>query len=297
MTGSVFYDYEITGITDSGSGITFTSQGSATSPWEPSAANGMGQYLVTDPDRLDTIEEVEEQFASRPDPTVELPTSGTVTAGSYKVSSSKTFTSNLTFDVTGGPIYLYVDEDISLKCLFKICSTDQSANNNLTIIIANGKMINIYDDGGIVDTRCFGDNIATNNTIGAYTVGNINQETTPRCCIYSLSTSSDCSEALFFAGNNNRTLTAYVGFFCSDTNEDKIGRDGGASYFGANNINTSDLIYGRLSVGGINKHNTGNFFYMPYCPSYPSVDKNRGYAYRDNTDYSVVGEESGYFTN
>ena len=299
-TGTLYYDYEITGITNSGSAWTFTSQGSASSPWEPSAARGYGQYLITDPNKDDTIDELLDHVVSESGAAAgatELTAaqkSGSVpvTAGTYMISSSWTVTSDVTFDVTSGPITLYIDESISMNSgRFIIKSNDegQQVNNDLTIVITKNHMITLFDNSGIVDDRCFN---------GAYTEANINQTKTPRCVIYSLSTRSDSGLnnecALYFGPNNNHFLTAYVAFYPVDSDGDGIGHDGGGALFGGI-ADPNDVIYGRFSVGGIYKA-SGNFFRLPYCPSYPSTENNRGYAYRDNTDYSVVGEESGYFT-
>ena len=85
-------------------------------------------------------------------------------------------------------------------------------------------------------------------------------------------------------------MTAYLGFYPSTSNAP------GGGKLSLNNIGNTDVFYGRISAGGIDGHDTGNFLYVPYCPGLPGTVDTRNSAYRDNTDYSVVVDECGYFT-
>ena len=128
-------------------------------------------------------------------------------------------------------------------------------------------------------------------------MSNLDQSVSPRCYIFSLYESSGTETAgeapgypVFWDQNEHRVLTAHLGFFPqSDPSAT------GACHFSGRDFGLDDVYYGRVSAGGIDM-TSGNFFFIPYCPT-PTTDvDDRGSAYRDNTDYSVVVDECGYFT-
>ncbi len=289
VTGTVHYENGITGFSNSSSRASVAEAAG----WDPVVANGITNYLTRNPESIDTIDKVVAKWGSQETGATELDLTSTslVEAGSYKISSAQNLTGGGTikFDVSAGDIYVFVDSatiTMSGGTYIEITSSVET-DNAVYFFLKSGAKFMLGDYGGIVDLRCF------NDAYTNFNIGDINQsrDHTPRCFIFSLYTGS--GYPVYFNNNQHRIVTAYIGFF---PQSDPDGT--GACHFGMNNITSGDIFYGRLSAGGIDKSN-GNFLYIPYCPAPPIATGYREYAYRDNTDFSVVALEdtpSGYFT-
>ena len=280
VTGSIHYEDGITGIGVAG-GVTSHNEGT---PYNVVEGTGIQSFIETDPDLIDTIGEVEDTYGSYEpeDPNLNLSTTTTIGSGSYRFNDAQTVSNDITFNVDGGDIYLFIDGgSLSFNSGKYIKVTgDPGCDNRLYIFLKNGATISLTDNSGIYDTRCFN---------GGLGIANIVQDAqhTPRCVIFSMYTGG---APLVYGGNQNRCVTAYLGFYPNTSNGSGGGR------LSLYNIGASDIFYGRISAGGIDKNNQGNFLYMPYCPGLPGTVDTRDSAYRDNTDYSVVVDECGYFT-
>ena len=312
-TGTIHYEHGITGYTNSSS-RTFVEEGASaynssgavvneSALWDPVTANDIDDYLEADPEKLDTIAEVNRDYTDALladavtltqadfNGTIQRASTG---SGAYVITSEINYegSSNVTFNVTSGDIVIFVKGcNLNLK---KICTITGTGDSSVIfVLLSNGGSqgkVNIYDNAGIVDTRCMSGSY--------YDIHNIDQTKTPRCYIYSGYTGG---KPLNFEGNQNRVLTAFIGFFSSgsatgDGNFVPTFGAGQQGYISINNCMSNTVYYGRIAAGGIDTRNTGNFLYIPYCPTTPSSLNDRGYAYRDATDYSVVSDECGYFT-
>ncbi len=307
INGTFIYDrQEIrNGIrTRNGGGTAAHWTSSIGSDWVEAA--GMDDYLVTDPDIPDTINEIATSYATQiaeatdGDHNLNLGTATGLTAGNYFVTSSATITRTINCNVSGGDIIIVLDENVKLDFgangYMKILT---GGTNNLIFILKSGAQIRIgygcQDNCGIVDVDCFS---------GSYfDARNLNQSKVPRCMIFSMYTISAQAQAnptnsgyqsaaapVCMMGNGSNVLTAMLGFY---PQSDPDG-GGGCKLFLRNCV-ASYVFYGRISAGGIYTESGGNLN-IPYCPTTPSSQDDRGYAYRDNTDYSVNVDECYYFT-
>ena len=255
-------------------------------------ANGMDDYLTTDPDLIDTIDELvgpngyqtELALAAQPGHTLNMSTVSGLSAGVYLVDSSATITRTINCDLSGGNVIIVLDDNVTLTMNEGgyIIMT-HGGSGDLIFLLKSGAEIRFNDDArsgsGIVDLDCF---------TGAYTsAANIDQTTVPRCKIFSLYTGGT---PVGFYGNAGNTLTAFLGFFPQDSST-----TGGGGKLYVNAGGTGLVYYGRISAGGINEIG-GSPLNIPYCPNEPSSQDSRDYAYRDATNYSVCTDECGYFT-
>ena len=311
-SATLHYEHGITGFTNS-SGRTFVEEGASAygsdgsvvnegALWDPVESNGIIEnYYNVDPTLTDTIAEVSDDY---------LPyyaNAQTVTSLSGSVSkpaspytayliTSSTDLGGVSFNITDGEIIIFCDGNIDID-FSSIATISGSGDASVTFILMNGAEIHIIGDqtggAGIVDTRCY-----ITGTTDYTDVLSIDQTKRPRCFIYSLYTGG---KPLSFDNNNYTVVNAYVGFYSSGAS---VGGDNyiptqGSGQQGVISINVMNdhvFLYGRVAAGNIERRNGGNYFYMPYCPELPSSQTDRGYAYRDATDYSVVSGECGYFT-
>jgi len=293
VTGTIHYEDGITGFSNSSSRASVPEA----EGWGPVIANGMASYMTRNPETIDTIDEVAAKWGSQETGATELNLTSTslVEAGSYKISSAQNLTGGgtITFDVSAGDIYVFVDSatiTMSGGTYIEIKSSIDT-DNAVYFFLKNGATIEVGQNGGIVDLRCFNDSYTT------FSPSTIDQskDKTPRCFIFSMYTGGHSKYPVNFTGNNNRLLTAYLGFF-PQSNPDNSGE---SCWIHINNCNADTVFYGRVCAGGVETDNTGNYFFIPYCPAPPLATGYREYAYRDNTDFSVVALEdtpSGYFT-
>jgi len=282
VTGSIYYERGITGVGVAG-GVTSHDAGT---PYNVVENSGITDFLTTDPDLIDTIGEVENTYGSLEPaaPNLDLSTTTRVNSGYYRFDDAQTVSSDIEFNVEGGDIYLFIDGGSLTINQDKHISITGAGENRVYIFLkskgTSNATITLSENSGIYDTRCFNGGIA---------IGNLIQDVnhTPRCVIFSMYLGG---YPVHFGGNNYRVLTAYLGFYPSTSNAP------GGGKLSLNNIGNTDVFYGRISAGGIDGHDTGNFLYVPYCPGLPGTVDTRNSAYRDNTDYSVVVDECGYFT-
>lgn len=291
--------YEDISITPAGGGATWVSHSAG---WDPVVTNGMDSYLNVSAEEMDTIDEVVAKYNG------ELATATTITSlsaitgsGAYVLDGSSTNSyyveSNVSLDVSGGEILIFLTNGANLyigesNVFVKITG---SGNHKVVFLLCDGSVIHIgtgrygaRTNTGIVDTACFPAGATS------YPVNTVNQTTNPRCYILSEYTGGwpvQCD------GNNQMVLTASLGFFPQSTPD--AGGGGRVFFYNANNTNT---YYGRISAGGIDTGSmgaggsSGGNLNVPYCPPENDGGTVRTYAYRDNTDFSVVQDECMYFT-
>ena len=311
-SATLHYEYGITGFTNS-SGRTFVEEGAsaygsdgsvvnADALFDPVEANGIIEnYVDVDPTMTDTIAEVRDDYLpnyANAKTVTSLSGSVSKPASPYTAYLIKTSTDlgGVSFNITDGEIIIFCDGNIDIN-FSSIATISGSGDASVTFILMNGAEIHLIGDqtngAGIVDTRCY--RAGTTNYLDLL---NLDQTQRPRCFIYSLYTGG---KPLSFDNNNKTVVNAYVGFYSSGASV------GGGNYIptqghgqqgviSINCMNDQVYLYGRVAAGNIERRNGGNYFYMPYCPELPSSLTDRGYAYRDATDYSVVSGESGYFT-
>lgn len=219
----------------------------------------------------------------------------TMTTGVYRFSSnaSVTIPANNTccMDVSGGDIIIFFDANVVLNMnTHSYIQITGSGDGRVIFLLEDNARIVMNSYSGIYDKQCFKtfDDSAPESSLN---VPNLNQTKCPRCYIFSLYTGCGGDQSpVYFNQNEYRVLTANLGFYPQSDPSDS-----GACHFSFNDPGLDDVYYGRISAGGID-NDSGHFFYIPYCPSPPGATPDRDTAYRDNTDYSVVQGESGYFT-
>ena len=171
------------------------------------------------------------------------------------------------------------EEDDSKKVVFILVNGGQ-------IIVGPNETASISYHPGIIDTHCF-------KTSDYYDITKLDQTTIPRFFIFGLDPNNNPGSILncpVSMSTEKAVLTAFVGLYPQSTP-----RGGGGGVFGYGNTSVNTIYYGRISCGGF-KYGAGDSLNIPYCPTIPSVTPNRPYAYRDNTDYSIVVEECGFYT-
>ncbi len=223
-------------------------------------------------------------------------TTTTITAGTWYIEAGTEISNLVTCDVSSGSITVYVEGDITINDKGSgpagfIISNDAAVDNYCNFVIDSGAItIKTSDDStgtGFIDTRCIASPYTSYRTI--------NQETFPRFFIFTSYSSSSHASALVLGtggGGYSKSIccTAFVGFYPSTRN----GTDGCSIYL---DCASTTLYYGRLACSGIiNATSAGGNLNVPYCPNVPGSLEPRDSAYRDNTDYSVVTAECGYFT-
>ena len=246
------------------------------------------RYLTTDPNELDTQSEVIDTFRTPYySSATEIDfTSSSISAGYYKVSNARAVNSLITCNVSGGDIVIFLDAPLSIArggsgpAGFQI---NGSGEHNVYFILNSSSATFQITGGdgdwaGLVDWRCF------SGTPTSYT--NINQTQVPR--FYILSTYSG-GQQIKLLGNHDLVLSSMIGLFPSTQG----GSDGGILY--VYSAVTDKVFYGRIACGGLSV-DAGGELLIPYCPTVPGDITMRNEAYRDNTDFSVVPEECGYFT-
>lgn len=291
ITGNINYEAGIT--PNSGGGASWNTAHSA--GWNPVEDNGIDAYLTYDPSEMDTIDEVVAKYngdlASATEVhSADFTSDHVFTSGSYVLDGETAYVeANIAFDVSGGEIhfflingahiyvgdsnhYMRIQGSGEAPCVFLLCDGSQ-------IHVGSGRY-GSRDNCGIVDVNCF-------SGASYHNVTTINQTVSPRCQILS---EYSGGTPVRMEGNQNTVLTATLGFFPQST----PGAGGGGHLY-VYNTNISNVYYGRISAGGVDNA-TGNSFNIPYCPATSDAGPTREYAYRDNTDFSVVMDECLYFT-
>ncbi len=257
--------------------------------------SGIDSYLTVNPDETDTTGEVVDLFVTPYYSTATEfnSTSATLSAGAYKVSSATTVNRLITCNVSGGDIYIFLDANLTLKRPdggpggFQITGSGEHnvyiilRSNNAKLIIYGGNGGSASNWCGLYDSRCF---------TGSPTDGSkINQTQVPRFYVLSAYAGGEQIQFGDSGGGEYTVLSAMVGLFPST--------QGGANGGTVRVVNgvTSRVFYGRLACGGLNVIGGGELN-VPYCPTIPGDIDMRNEAYRDNSDFSVVPEECGYFT-
>ena len=152
---------------------------------------------------------------------------------------------------------------------------------------------------GFVDARCFGrpaegtNPAVAPNYLDVHTL-NQAQSNVPRFYIFTDTAGSTRQPLKIGDGSSahmsNFVVTAFIGFFPST----ESGSDGPRLFVESG---PGTVYYGRIACGGIDiPSQSGGNFNVPYCPKLRGEATRRAEAYRDNTNYSVVTEECGYFT-
>lgn len=288
VSGGIVYETGVTGFTNStGRAASVQANG-----WDSDAAAMYTNYITNYTDKMDTIDKVIDHYGSYEAgaTNLDLTSVATVSAGNYLINTSMNIDNKtITFDMSGDSILVFVDGatiTLSNNAYFEITGSNPDAK--VLFFLKNGAKIVINDNSGIVDLRCFTDDYTN------YDYADINQakDNTPRCIIYSLYTANGAHDnyPVYFGQNQHRILTAFLAFYPQSEPNGT-----GGCHFGMNNITCNDIYYGRISAGGIDKTN-GNFLYIPYCPGITGETNYRDTAYRDSTNFSVIGAESGYFT-
>ena len=273
---------------------------STQSYWHSEAAgteycSGISSYLTVDPDEIDTTGEVADHFVTPyyGSASVFDPTSDSLSAGAYKVTSATTVNSLISCNVSSGDIYIFLDAPLTIKRSdsggpggFSISGSNE---HNVYFIIRSGGKFIIYGGNsgswtnwcGLYDSRCFTSGISQST---------INQTTTPRFFVLSTVTGGEQIQYGDSGGGEYTVFTAMIGLFPSSPN----GADGGQ--FTVVNPCLNRVFYGRLACGYVDTGSSGDSFNVPYCPTIPGSISLREEAYRDNTDFSVVTEECMFYT-
>ncbi|MBQ7275064.1 MAG: hypothetical protein IJR15_06370 [Clostridiales bacterium] len=259
----------------------------------------ISSYLTVSDSVVDTTGEVVDTYGKSSDhPTAgEITTStSSLTAGYYYIDGAA-ITHAVNCDVTGGDIIIYVKGSFTISNggRFIISSAD-TAEHNVVFVLEGSSSISVNTSDktavtGFVDPRCF-------NGTDYLDVHKLNQTTTPRIYIFAAYTGGTALTLGDTATNGGVVCTAYLGFFPSTTR----GSDGASLALhnvaaGTDSGGSGIIYYGRIAAGSLpNSTDAGGHLNVPYCPSIPGQIDYRNEAYRDNTDFSVVTEECGYFT-
>jgi len=303
ISGSVYYE----AAGSSGSGAV-ANMGSRPSTWT-SFNNGtdmvssdINNYLTVDPNELDTTTEVRADVADggycgHEDDAVEINLNSitTLPAGAYLKTAGGTV-DHLISCSTASDVIIYVTGDIRIQCPNAsgagfITSSDSGEGNiyfilenNARILVEGGNGSNNGAPCGLIDTRCFTGNDYDNPQT-------LVQTQTPR--FYVFTTYNGSSRYAMEIGNtaysSHMTVTAFLGFFPSTQG----GTDGCRLF--VEDGRYDNVYYGRMACSGLTVERGGNLN-VPYCPKTPGNIDYRDFAYRDNTDFSVVTDECGYFT-
>ena len=251
---------------------------------------------------LDTCTEVADNvhgygtYADHPE-AIEITDSTTsISSGYYYIAAGTTIKNLVSCDISAGPITVYVEGDITIDddnsgSAGFIITGDAGVDNYCNFVIESGSITILTRDNdtgtGFIDPRCIASPYVNARLI--------NQTTFPRFFIFTSYSSASHAAALVLGsggGGYSKSIccTAFVGFYPSTRN----GTDGCSIYL---DCASSTLYYGRLACSGIqNAPSAGGNLNVPYCPNVPGSLDPRDSAYRDNTDYSVITSECGYFT-
>ncbi len=275
-----------------GGGATWQSHSSG---WNPVEDNGMTDYMTVDPGEMDTIDEVAAKYDGELASATPLTTISNhqVLSGVYEISHSITLSDmDFSANISGGNCIIFITNGAVLTLQQNVNFTFNGAgagDNRLIIILRDNAQLRICADASgnnigqnccIVDTNCYsGSNYSDATTL---------DQTTNPCC-YILSEYLGGTPVIY-AGNGGSALTASLGFFPQST------PDGGGGGRLCVNALYTNVYYGRISAGGIIKKSS-NFFNIYYCPPENNGGPSREYAYRDNTDFSVVMDECEYFVS
>lgn len=287
--GSVFYEA-------GGSGAYLTP---APSSWNTFANNtdkvpDIDRYLTVDDSQMDTVGEVVDTYGTLADHSSAIEITSATTAISTNANQyyidGTAIDHSINVDVSGGDVIVYVKSSFELKnggCFY--VTSAAGAEHNLVFILEGSSSISVHTSDaskitGFVDTRCFS---------GGYAYANIDQTTIPRIYVFSTYTGSTAMTLGDSATNGGVVCSAFLGFFPSSPR----GSNGSALMLHNVNAGSGMVYYGRIACGSIpNSTDAGGNLNIPYCPSIPGSIDYRQEAYRDNTDFSVVTDECGYFT-
>lgn len=286
---------------------------SAPSGWQSFGNNtdqvpNINRYLTVEDSMIDTVGEVTSPtggYGTHSDHSdaIEITSATTSLTGGnfyYIGSSGLQLKKPITCDVSGGPITIYVLGNLSIlndsgTSAGFIINTPAGAENYVNFVLENNASVEVASRStdnfsGFVDSRCFGGSTD-------YTYANIDQATIPRFFIFAGYTGGTAMTLGDNASNGGVVCTAFLGFFPSTT------RGNNGSSLMLHNVNAGSgshrgiVFYGRIACGSIpNSTDAGGNLNIPYCPSIQGQLNYRQEAYRDNTDYSVVADECGYFT-
>ena len=285
----------------------------------------LNSYLIVQDDAMNTAAKVRDYYLPNgveafEDAATELDIGvSSIGSGNYYLSRDNAQTSwnnrykyyclnheiSINSDNLSSPIVILIDgvrlvlgentiHDVNHFCGFKMNGDNDTDNAKVIFILVNGGQIFVGPDAltsveyhpGIIDTHCF-------KGANYYDITKLDQTTIPRFYIFGLDPNNnpgsptDCPVAMT---SENAVLTSFIGLFPQTTP-----RGGGGGVFGYGNTSLNTIYYGRISCGSF-KYAGGTSLNIPYCPSIPEQTPNRPYAYRDNTDYSVVVEECGFYT-
>lgn len=307
IAGNVYYELPASGsaagayLADAPSNWTSFAAGSDKVP-----AN-LNDYLIVDEGIIDTVGEVTDPtdgygtHANHTDAVEITDATDTITGsvGYYYIDGTD-IDHRINCDVSSGPITIYVDSSFEIRPessgeagFFVV--TDGAVENYVNFVLESGSHINVATTTsdkatGFVDTRCF------NNTTYV-DPHNINQNKIPRIFIFTAYASSSNATALTLgdtATNGGVVCTAFLGFYPTT----RGGTDGCS--LGLHNVaggTYGTVYYGRIACSNMgNANDNGGNLNIPYCPGMPGSLDDRGYAYRDNTDFSVVQDECEFFT-
>ena len=294
IQGRVYYE--------NGSGTYLSSAASAGGGWTQFASGSdkvpdINNYLTVDDSMVDTVGEVVDSYGRSSDHTdaVEITTATNSLSAGYYYINGAAITHRVNCDISGGNITIYVTGSFDIKDggNFYI-NSGAGTENSVNFILEGGARISIHTSNasaatGFIDPRCFSGSEYTN-------VHTLNQTTTPRFFIFTTYTNSTTATAVTLgdtATNGGVVCTAFLGFFPSTSR----GNDGCGLELNNVAAGTGIVYYGRIAAGNMpNNTNAGGNLNVPYCPTIQGTIDYRNEAYRDNTDFSVVTDECGYFT-
>ena len=253
----------------------------------------INQYLTVDESQTDTISEVVDIYGTSADHSEagEITSATTALTVGYYYIDGAAISQPVLCDVSGGDIVIYVKSSFDIKnggCFY--VTSAAGTEHNLVFMLEGSSSINVYTNNasattGFVDRRCF-----SNTT---YTYANLDQTQIPRIYVFATYTSSTAMTLGDSGTNGGVVCTAFLGFFPTTTR----GSNGASLMLHNVNAGTGMVFYGRISCGSIpNSTDAGGNLNIPYCPTIPGTINYRSEAYRDNTDFSVVTDECGYFT-
>lgn len=291
ISGGVHFESGVT--PNSGGGATWTSHSAG---WNPVTDNNMDSYLTVSTEEMNTVDKVVTRFggdiAGATDLTSAYFTSNhSMSSGAYVLDGQTAYLADnttITCDVSGGDIEIFLTNGAHLYAggNNSYIRIQGSGEHKVIFVLCDGSQIHIgvgqygaRDNCGIYDSYVIS---------SPHNVQTIDQSRCPRCEIYAAYSGGT---PVRMEGNQNSVLTACLGFFPQST----PGAPGGGHLY-VYNTNPSNVYYGRISAGGIDNA-SGNSFNVPYCPASNDGGPTRDYAYRDNTDFSVVMDECRYFTS
>jgi hypothetical protein len=254
---------------------------------------------MTPGDYVDTIGEVSSQMLPRATSmtAVDIDTGDTLPAtltggNTYYINDNYTVTGQVNVNLGSGNIYIVIASGKELRFggngWFNVYGGSDQSEFYIFLLDGASVKIGTTDGNNPSDGNCSGivDQWVYRSGTTDYTdIHKLNQSKIPRCRI--LSTYLGGTQVSIYS-NSKGVLTAMLGLY-----SDAPGAAGGGEFF----VRTPGtcVYYGRIACGGIDVP-SGNTLNIPYCPSPTAFPPGRNSAYRDNTDYSVVTAECGYFT-